>query len=164
VSIETAHHDGYAALPDGFAQAREFGAISHLRVELIVGHDVPMLKVVGGAAVELHLECVYLVQLFKLGVCDVKRCSSVSFFLMLSSFDVCLRFVVLLIGLTERGTAPDGCHVAADSASQSGPSRCKTLRYLVKAFPLAGLLLVFRVSSLITPCSKNMQLWVAAFH
>ncbi len=69
-SVKTAHHhDYYAALPDCFAQAREFEAIACQRfllasTALIMGHDVPILKAVGGAAVVLHLECEYLAQRF----------------------------------------------------------------------------------------------------
>ncbi len=117
------HHDGYAALSDGFAQARYFEAFSigasclHLRIELIVGHDIPMLKAACDAAVELHLKRKYLAQRFKLGACGVKHCSTWSFVLMLWSGYACLLFVVLLIGLTEKGTSPGGCRVAADSAS-----------------------------------------------
>jgi hypothetical protein len=82
---------------------------------------------------------------------------------MSSSAHVYLLYSLFLIGPAVRGTAPGGCRVVADSASQSGLSRCKTPRHLVRDFPLAELLLVFRVSSLITPCFREMQLNAAAF-
>src|SRR5258708_39787635 len=81
-SVKTAHHhNGYTALADAFAQARESGAIavsascSHLSVVLIVGDDVAMLKAIGGAAGDLRLKCVDLAQRLELGTPSVERCS-----------------------------------------------------------------------------------------
>jgi hypothetical protein len=81
-SVETAHHyDSYAALSNSFAQACECGAMVvytsclHLCVALIVGHDVPMLKAVVGAAFDLRLEFVYLAQRLELGGPGIERCS-----------------------------------------------------------------------------------------
>src|SRR5258708_9892304 len=170
-SVKTAHHpNGSRGLADGVAQARGCGAIAvsasctQLSVVLIVGDDVAMLKAIGGAAVDLRLKCVDLAQRLELGAPGVERCSCGSFVVILSSDHVCLLYIVLLIGLAERGTAPDECRVVADSASQFGRSSCKTLRSLVRALPLAGLLLVFRVPSLLTPCSSDMQHHAAAFY
>src|SRR6266568_4023327 len=77
---------------------------------------------------------------------------------------MCLLSGVLLIGPAERGVSPDECRVAADNAAQCRRSSCKTLRPLTRGFPLAGLLLVVRVASLLTPCSSELQLYAAAFH
>lgn len=74
-----------------------------------------------------------------------------------------LLSVAVLLGPIGKGTSPGACRVAANNAAECGPSRNKTLQYLVRDFPLAGLLLVFRVSSLITPCFCVMQLNAAAF-
>ena len=117
-----------------------------------------MLKEVGGAAVDLCQECSCLAKGLKLGAPGIEIYSFRRCVLMLLSNHVGLHYVVLLIGPAKRGTSPGGCRVAADSASQSWPSRCKTLRPLVRDFPLAELLLVFRVASLITPCFHEMQL------
>src|SRR5436305_1340710 len=129
----------------------------------MIGHAEPMLKAEGDASFDLCQECVYLAQRPLLGAPGIERYSFRRCVLMLLSDHVCLLYVVLLIEPAERGTSPGGCRVVADSASQSGPSKCKTLRLLVRDFPLAELLLVFRVSLLITPCFNEMQLYASSF-
>jgi hypothetical protein len=110
-----------------------------LSVVLIVGHDVSMLKAVGGTAVDLRREWLHPARLVELGVPGVERRSLGFFVVMILLGHVYLLYLVLLVG-SLRGTLPGPDRAAAGSASESGQSSCKTIRYLVRGSPLAVLL------------------------